>query len=151
MSPERVIDIIEHVRAFYSQLSVYYRAMSDDADQQRVKLLLDYLSDVEKRHEQVLAEYEENAPSDILNTWFQYGDDSAIPNTYQPTELSSDVDVDFVIQEALRIDQHLSNLYQHAIDRAQTERIKEVFKHLLASNQKEMRNLVRDAGHLHDW
>ena len=63
----------------------------------------------------------------------------------------ADMDVDTVLREALRLDECLSELYQEVIDRAQTDRIKEVFTNLLEVNKKEMRDLVRDSGHLRDW
>jgi rubrerythrin len=149
MSQERVIDVIDHARDFYSQLSIYYDDLSTVADRERVKIFLDYLSESERRHGQALAEYEEIAPHDVIDTWFKCGADTAID--LKPSTLTSDMDVDTVLREALRLDQCLSDLYQEAIDRAQTDRIKEVFTNLLEANKKDMRNLVRDSGHLHDW
>jgi len=151
MSQERVVDIIDHARNFYSQLSKYYDELSIIADRERVKILLDYLSACEKRHEQALADYEGIAPHDVIDTWFKYGADKAINEFSEPSKLTSDMDVDAVVREALRLDQCLSDLYQEVIDRAQTNRIREVFTNLLESNKKDMRDLVRDSGHLHDW
>jgi rubrerythrin len=151
MSQERVVDVIDHARNFYSQLSTYYDELSVVADKERVKILLDYLSAFEKRHEQVLAEYEEIAPDDVIDTWFKCGADKAIDECLEPSKLTSDMDVDTVLREALRLDQCLSDLYQEIVDRAQTDSIREVFTNLLKANKKDMRDLVRDSGHLHDW
>ena len=151
MSQERVIDVIDHARDFYSQLSKYYEGLCAVTDRERVKIFLDYLSECEKRHERALAEYEETAPDDIIDTWFKCGADTATAKDFEPSTLTSDMDVDTVLREALRLDQCLSDLYQEAIDRAQTDRIREVFTNLLEANKKDMRNLVRDSGHLHDW
>ncbi len=151
MSQERVIDVIDHARNFHAQLSKYFDELSVIADRERVKILLDYLSECEKRHERALTEYEEIAPHDVIDTWFKCGADKAISECLEPTDLTSDMDVDTVLREALRLDQCLSDLYQEIVDRAQTDRIKEVFTNLLESNKKEMRDLVRDSGHLYDW
>ena len=151
MSQERVLDVIDHARDFYAQLSVYYHELSDIAERERVKIFLDYLSACEKRHEQALIEYEADAPRDIINTWFKCGADKATATCFKTSTLSADMDVDTVLREALRLDQCLSELYQEVIDRAQTDSIKEVFSNLLESNKKDMHNLVRDTGHLHDW
>jgi len=151
MSQERVVDIINHARNFYSQLSKYYDELSIVADRERVKILLDYLSECEKRHEQALADYEDIAPHDVIDTWFKCGADKTINEFSEPSKLTSDMDVDAVVREALRLDQCLSDLYQEVIDRAQTDRIKEIFTNLLESNKKDMRDLVRDSGHLYDW
>lgn len=151
MSQEQVLDIIDHARGFYSQLSKYYDGLSVVADQERVKIFLDYLSECGKRHERALAEYEETAPRDVINTWFKCGADKATAEYLEPPILTSDMDIDTVLRKALHLDQCLSDLYQEAIDRAQTDRIKEVFTNLLEANRKDMRNLSRDSGHLHDW
>ena len=151
MSQEQVRDIIDHARDFYSQLSTYYSELSGVTDQERVKIFLDYLSVCEKRHEQALAEYEETAPRDIINTWFKCGDDEATSTLLEPSLLTSDMDIDTVLREALRLGQCISDMYQKALDRAQTDGIKEIFRNLLEGNKKDMRNLVRDCGHLHDW
>ncbi len=151
MSRERVLDVIEHARDFHSQLSKYYDELSHVSDRERVKILLHYLSECEKRHEQALADYEEIAPDEVLNTWFKYGADKAINELLEPSKLTSDMDVETVLREVLRLDQCLSALYQEMIDRAQTDSIREVFTNLLESNKQDMRNLVRDCGHLSDW
>lgn len=151
MSQERVLDVIDHARNFHSLLSQYYDELSAVAERERVKIFLDYLSAYEKRHEQALAEYEETAPRDIIDTWFKCGADKATDRTFEPAKLSSDMDIDTVLREALRLDECLSELYQEVVDRAQTDRIKEIFTRLLETNKKEMRNLVRDSGHLQDW
>ncbi len=150
MSQEKVLDIIDHARGFHAQLSKYYDELSEIADRERAKIFLNYLSSCEKRHEQALAEYEEIAPHNITDTWFKCGADKAINEFLAPRTLTSDMDSDAVLREALRLDQCLSDLYQEAIDRAQTPRIKEVFTNLLETNKKDMRNLSRDSGHLHD-
>ncbi len=151
MSQESVLDIIDHVRSFYTQLSKYYKGLSDAADQERVKILLNYLSELEARHEQALAEYEASAPQDLMDTRFKYGVDKATAKCFSTPTLTPDMDVDTVVREALRLDECISALYQEVIDRAQTERIKEMFTNLLEANKKDMRNLVRDSEHLQDW
>jgi rubrerythrin len=151
MSQERVLDVIDHARTFYAQLSKYYDELSNVADRERVRILLHYLSECERRHEQALADYEQTAPHDVTDTWFKCGADKATIACFEPSKLTPDMDIDTVLREALRLDQCLSDLYQEVIDRAQTDRIKEIFTGLLAANKKDMRNLVRDTGHLHDW
>ncbi len=151
MSQERVLDIIEHARNFCSELSTYYNALSEVADRERVKIFLDYLSECEQRHDRALAEYEETAPDEIIDTWFKCGADRATDKCIHPSGLTPDMDVDSVLREALRLDQCLSDLYQEVIERAQTDRIREVFTNLLEANKKDMRNLARDFGHLQDW
>jgi rubrerythrin len=143
--------VIDHARDFYAQLGRYYDALKEVADRERVKMLLDYLSACEKRHAQALAEYELTAPHEIIDTWFKWGADKATNECLEPAKLSPDMDVDTVLREALRLDQCLSDLYQEIVERAHTERIREIFTDLLEANKKDMRNLVRGAVQMRDW
>ena len=151
MGKERVLDVIDHARDFHSQLSRYYDSLSAVADRARVKIFLDYLSACAKRHEEVLAEYEENAPREIMDTWVSCAADAPIAKALELKPLTPGMDVDTVLREALRLDECLSEMYREVIDRAATDRIREVFTRLLEANQKDMHNLARDSGHLHDW
>ena len=151
MSQECVLDVIEHAKDFYARLSAYYDELQEVTDRERVKILLRYLSACQKRHVQALAEYEQTAPHDIMDTWFKCGADKANSDCFNPAMLTADMDVDEVLREALRLDQCLADLYQEVIDRSQTDSIREVFTNLLQCNKKDMQNLVRDSGHFHDW
>lgn len=151
MGQERILDVIDHARNFHSQLGRYYDSLGAMADRDRVKIFLDYLSACAKRHEQALAEYEEDAPREIVDTWLTCESDTLIGKALELKSLTPDMDVDTVLREALRLDECLSEMYREVIDRAPGERVREVFTRLLETNQKEMQNLVRDSGHLHDW
>ena len=150
MSQERSVDIIDHAKNFHSELSEYYHKLSGIADKERVRILLNYLSENEKKQEEALAEYEGVAPHEVMDTWFKYGPD--IPEkSFEEEKMSADMDVDAVVHEAVRLDNYLSEMYKTAITRAQSESIKKVFINLLALNEKHIRDLVRDSEHLTDW
>lgn len=151
MSQERTVDVIDHARKFHSLLGDYYQGLSAVADRERVKILLDYLSACEKRHAQALADYEESAPHEVADTWFKWGADKAMENSLQLADLQPGMEVEAVLQEALRLDQCLCDLYQEIIERAHTGKIREVFSNLLETNRQEMKDLSRDFGHLMDW
>ena len=150
MSQERVRDIIDHARDFYSQLGTYYAGLSTVADQERVKMLLNYLGDWEKKHEQALAEYEESASDGIMDTWFQCGADMMDSNCFTPAPLTPDMDIDTVMREVLRLEECLQKLYTEAINRSDTAQIKEVFTNLLEAKRRDIRNLVQAAQQLQD-
>ena len=85
-----------------------------------------------------------------MNTWFKCGPDTATDACFNPDALLADMEVDEVIEEAIRLENCLSSLYTEMADRAQTDEVRQLFETLLSSNQKHIRNLVRDAEHLND-
>lgn len=151
MGKERIVDVLEHAREFHAQLSRYYDSLATVADRARVKIFLDYLSACARRHEEALAEYEEVAPRDVMDTWVSCATDARIGKALELKTLTPGMQVEEVLREALRLDECLSELYREVIDRAATDRVREVFTRLLETNQKDMHNLARDSGHLHDW
>lgn len=152
MPQEQVLDLIEHARDLHARLSKYYEELGDKSDKAKVKILLDYLSETEARHEDALAEYETSfAPPDVNDTWFQFEPDMLAGERPVPADITPDMDIDAVLREVLRVDELLSELYKEIVKRADSKRIKEVFSNLLAANEKEIRNLARDFAHMHDW
>jgi len=152
MPQEQVLDLIDHVRDLHAQLKAYYEDLGKKSDQARVKILLDYLGEAEGRHADALGEYEHLfASPDVNDTWFQFMPDLFTAGRAVSINITPDMDVDAVLREVLRVDELLSKLYIEIIKRAHSKRIKEVFGNLLATNEKEIRNLARDFAHMHDW
>ncbi|WP_372845592.1 hypothetical protein [Pontiella sp.] len=151
MSQERVMDIIDRARDFHAQLSEYFAARSAGSDKAWAKILLNYLGEAEKRHEEALEDYEKHVSHDVTDTWLQFPPDIKVEHYLTPAEITADMDAEDVLREVLRLDQRLSELYREVVKRAHSKRIKEVFTNLLETNEKEMRNLSRDFGHMQDW
>ena len=152
MAQEKVMHLIDHARDLHAQLSMYYEELGERTEQERVKILLKYLSESEARHEEALEEYERVfASPDVTDTWFQFEPDMMTTDEPFSSTITPDMDIDEVLREVLRFDEQLSELYREIIKRAQFKRIKEVFSNLLQTNEKEMRDLARDFAHMHDW
>ena len=78
MKVQQTHSVIDLAREFHEQVGEYYHRLADAAQQTRVRLLLDYMSQHEQRLASALADYEDLAPKAILNTWLQSteGDDA---------------------------------------------------------------------------
>lgn len=150
MPQRRAMDILDHARAFYGTLSDYFERLTHVTDKERIRMLLLYLVESERARGNALLEYERTAPVDLMDTWFKCGPDKADGSCFNPDALLADMDVDEVIQEAIRLENCLSALYSEMADRAQTDEVRELFETLLRSNEKHIRNLVRDAEQLRD-
>jgi hypothetical protein len=152
MAQAQIMDLIDHARELHGHLSAYYEDLSEQTDLIRVKILLDYLSEAESRHEEALAKYERNfATPDITDTWYQFEPDLLKDEEWAKPNITPGMDADAVLKEVLHIDEHLSELYRDIVKHAHSKRIKDVFTNLLETNEKETKDLARDFAHMHDW
>ena len=151
---EQTRSVIDHARDFHEQLAHYYHGLADVANQTRVRLLLDYMSDHEERLAKALAEYEDSAPASILNTWLQspHETDSliAIREHLQGVRIDPSIEVDDVIETGIKLSEHLLEVYRDLARQSEPESVRQVFENLLRMEEKAQQQFARDAGRLSD-
>ncbi|MGB6045784.1 MAG: hypothetical protein WBF93_21695 [Pirellulales bacterium] len=143
---EQAKDILDHAKEFHHRVARYYLQLEDQVAQQRVKMMLNYLSRHEDRLADALQSYEENASRKILNTWVQFVYDDEILKTLGETPVQSEMSVDDVVDLGLRLDDRLINCFKMMVDAAETDDVREVFQNLVDMEEQEKRQLVRNAG-----
>lgn len=142
---EQVRDILDHAREFHKKLHELYQQLADQEEAARIKLLLEYLGGHEKLLEQGIANFEQSASEEILDTWFQFTQDDAILKLPETLQLKPHMAVDEVIRMGLELDDRLIKLYRDAVENSEVPEVQEVFDNLLAMEQQEERHLVRAA------
>ena len=154
MTVEQTRGIVDHAREFHEQLAEYYHRMADVAQRPRVRLLLDYMSAHEQRRAAALAEYEDTAPTQILNTWLQSSADTDAMHRVR-AELATlrihpDLELDEVIEIGLRLTDCVLAVYRDLAERAEPASIRDVFQNLLQMEAKAQQQFARDSGRLRD-
>lgn len=147
MAFETTKDVLAHAREFHTQLSDFFNLLSRKSKKQRVKLLLDYMSEHEKYLEETMSRYEEEVSAKILNTWFQYPPPKELLETCREVSINKtdDLSVDDVIEMAVKLNQCLIDLYKEMIKNSETEQIRDVFTNLMEMEKRQELELVRDA------
>jgi rubrerythrin len=147
MAFETTKNILDHAREFHSQLSEFYCSLSTQSEKQRVKMLLDYMSQQERHLEDTLARYEEQLSEQALNTWFQYPPPKEILNICKEVTMAGkgDLTVDDVIAMVVKLDQCLIDLFKDAVEKADTDALREIFQNLQGMEKRYQLELVRDA------
>ena len=144
-------DITEWLRKTHRRLSRFYDQHRKVADKERVRLLLDYLSRHEQTLEKALADLEDEARQQILDTYFQY-----LPEEFDELRfddlhlLESDMTVDDVIRIVTRNDEALTRLYDRLAQTAAIPSVKDMFVRLRDQLEEERTRLVENAMHLKD-
>lgn len=147
---ETTRDVLDHARAFHGELGKLYERLAGEAQQERVKMLLNYLSRHEEHLEEGLAQYEEGASKRILDTWFKYVPGEDRLRECQSIQLERDMSVDDVVAVALRLDTCLLDLYKEMADTAVSQEVKDVFTNLLDMEEQEKHKLARNTLLLQD-
>jgi hypothetical protein len=142
---EQTRDILDHAREFHHRVGEIYHCLSDKAERQRAKILLDYMSRREVNLEKAMEYFEGQAAQGVLNTWFNYTQKEETLALQEDEALRPDMTVEEVVRAALRLDDCLITLYRKMADSAASAEVRAVFKSLLAMEEKEKRQLARNA------
>jgi rubrerythrin len=144
-------DITEWLRKAHRHLSRFYAQRRKVADQERVRLLLDYLSRHEKTLEKALADLEDEAGQHIMDTYFQYLPEEFDELRFDDRQLQeSDMTVDDVIRIVIRNDEALTRFYDRLAQTAAIPSVKDMFVRLKDQLEEERTRFVENAMHLKD-
>ena len=150
MTVEQTRSIIDHTRIFHGWTSQYYHRLADSTQRSRVKLLLDYMSEHEKRLADCLAAYEDTAPQKILNTWLQSAGTTDAAKLLEDVELGPRMSVDDVIDLGVSLSECALVVVRNLAEGAEPESVRQVFANLSSLEEKAQQQFVRDAGRLAD-
>ncbi len=145
MAFEAVRDVLDQARAFHHDLSVYYRQLEGAAQQERVRILLGYLSRHEERLEEAMAEYEAGAGPQVLNSRYKYTPLLDLAERTKDYVVDPEMSVEEVVRVALGFDDCLLAAFRRMAENAPSEEVRELFARLLALEESEEHHLARSA------
>lgn len=129
--------VIIAAREFHDRLVQYYTYWAEHAPHERQALLLQSLADRERKIAVGFRENEGCIAPDVLETWFNFPLDIALPALADNPVADPACTTDDLVLLALRMDEELVELYREAIHRLGTSESKEVFSNLLAMQINE--------------
>jgi len=141
----QVKNMLEQVRDFHGQLVQYYDQLSKEAEQQRVKMLLDHMSKHEQDLQDGLRAYEETATQNVMETYVDCEYCNEILATCRQTPIAPETSVDGIITVAMDVDNCLLRFFREVAEHAETERVRDVFRNLVEMEESELRKLAMNA------
>ena len=141
----QVKNMLEQVRDFHGQLVQYYDRLSKEAEQQRVKMLLEHMSKHEQDLQDGLRAYEETATQNVMDTYVDCEYCNEILATCRQTPIAPETSVEGVIRVAMDVDNCLLRFFREVAEHAETERVRDVFKNLVEMEESELRKLATNA------
>ena len=137
-------DILNFSKDFYRQLHRIYDELSDQNDLQRMEVFLSTIRRHVEYLEKEIRELKKNAPSNVLDAWFQFSPDPPELTTDPTARLGPDMRIDDVICIIFDFDSALVEFYQRVTESTHFEDVRKIFLNLKASVEEEKKKLSFD-------
>ena len=147
---KKTIDALNHVCLFHNSLSKYYQKISNVSKSDKVKLLLDYMAENEKLLAKKISDYQEQAASGTLNTWFQYANDTDILKLPVFGKHDLFIELEDIAGLSMKYSDELIELYTEMSDYSDNIGLKEVFDNLADMQIQEKHKLSMNIDRLMD-
>ncbi|WP_199609081.1 ferritin family protein [Flocculibacter collagenilyticus] len=147
---ERVSDVLEHHIQFHHRVHDLYKDMLTNAENEKVKMLIQTLRNHEQQHAQHIKDYIEQAPENTLETYFQYSHDEDEQDMFDNISTPATVTVDHVHDVATLCDNYLEQFYEEMMEAADIPEVKELFENLKENILQEKMKLTVDVTSLLD-
>lgn len=141
MPAESVKQVLDDVKLFYQRLGEFCQQQAGEVEDERVKMLLEYLSEQETLLETGLASYESLADSSVLNFWFQYGGSEALLKKLDTLTLDSKRSIDDVIALAMDLSRGVTGFCRFLAENAESPQVADLFNNLVSLEEHKQRKL----------
>lgn len=128
-------DFLAYVEECHIALADIYLRLAQEATNEKVKLLLNFMRNKEQLSYLHLSEYIQQAPSSILNTWLDNVFDQSFPMKCRQMRLQPELTIEDVVALAINLDTQLLELIQTAAYNSPTIESEVALENL--SNQEE--------------
>ena len=148
----KVKDILDWIAYLHERLAREYDRLSDEAKDERVAMLLEYLADHQRRLQKTITRFETDAADKLLNTWFQGCPPLDLPESlddlHQSLAGKSSIEV---TKAAIKLHDQLIAIYRELEAAADVDSVREIFANLATLESHEKIRMVRDAQRLEDY
>ena len=138
---EKASDALDHASLFHSQLSKLYQRSVTQENTDKVKLLLNYLVKHERELADGLDKYRQDAPTALLDTWFQYTNDTDILKIPESEAFFANKPIEAIVEFSFNIADELITFYEDMASQADEKNLKEAFTNLVSMQKQEKRKL----------
>lgn len=149
MAFRQVKDLLEWVHDFHDRLGKQYAGLAETAPDERMKMALVFLTDRERRLQQGMRDYLEDADEGLLTTWLidsqQFGHPSVLERI--PPCLGCH-DVQDILANVMTAHQTLKDMYRLRAELAEIPEEAELFQQLAEQQDAEARLQTRDLARL---
>ena len=135
-------DFLAYIEECHLALADLYMRLSLEANDEKVKLLLDFMRNKEQLSYQHLHEYAQQAPSSILETWLDNIFDQSFPLKCQQMQLQAELSIEDVLTLAMSLDTQLIELLQNAAYSSPTIEAELALENLTNQEEEAMHRVI---------
>lgn len=139
-------DFLVYLEDCHQTLADLYQRLSLEANDERVKLLLEYMKNKEQITYTHLHQYIQQAPASVLETWLDNFFDQSFPQRCKDLKFKPDLTIEDVVTLAIKLDTQLIEVMQSAATCCPTEEAEKVLDSL-TSQEEDMLHQVVMASH----
>lgn len=147
---KRTEDVLDNVRAFHREVSAVYGTTAASTSNERVRMFLSHLENLERGYEAEVDSIMANAPRPVLDSWLQYSPAAYRPAVVQGSVKADAPDVDDVLCAALSNLRWVIGTYQGLADSARGSAAREMFSQLVVHKLEQQRRVAGLANEITD-
>ena len=147
---KQVRDFLDFGKDLHAEVRKLYTRLGDSTEQDRVRMLLDFLERHEQHMVQTLARFEHESHAGLLNGWLEYLPALDVDTVFETCRLSEQSSTDEIVAAAMNFDETLVRLYQEMAEKAVDARTRALFQDLVNLEQQEQISVSRAAMSLAD-
>lgn len=140
---ENTRHVLDEIRNFHERLADLYGTLAGQATEARAEMLLNYVKSREEAQAAVIKLYESDAPTGILDSWFQVPYPENLNDFLKLLETRADLSVEQVRELVMEADEFLVALLDHVERRVINPQVKAVFHDLQQLEREEEKALTR--------
>ena len=140
----QVHELLLHNQHLHARTGEFYTFLSNQAKNERVKMLLNTLVKHESELSSSLQAYIEKAPAKILNTYFQFDHENDVEDLFVTNFDSVQINTDDVEIMATAFDDYFCHLYSEMQDAVDCVIVQDLFENLHEHMIEEKKKLSID-------
>lgn len=143
-------DFLLYIEDCHKALADLYQRLSIEANDEKVKLLLEYMKNKEQISYLHLHQYVQQAPLSLLNTWLDNFFDQSFPLRCKELELKPELSVEDVVTLAIQLDMQLIKVMQAVASSSPTIEAETAIENLTSKEEETLYQVVM-ASHEFDY
>jgi len=135
-------DFLSYIEECHQSLADFYLRLSLEVNDEKVKLLLDFMRNKEQLSYLHLHQYKQQAPPSLLETGLDKIFDQSFPMKCQQMKLKAELSIDEVVAMAMNLDIQLIELLQTAAHDSPTIEAEIALEKLTNQEEETLHNVV---------
>ena len=147
---EQVRSLLDRTRELHGRLAERYERLSEEAERERLRMILDYAAHVERTIAQGLEHYEEGASRLVLNTWLDCASNGPLARAIESIDEVSEITVDEVLGRALEVHRQVIAAYEAIAPGSVPTEVADVLADVVNLEKEQGKRLARAAAQVSD-